>query len=141
MLTFDFTITLKDILELLVITATLGGLYFRVIRKVAGIQSAAENLTNFHKTVKTELESVKTAMLADLNKFKGEIGASLASMLTTTSSLERRLAEADQNFVRKDVHNAHLALINERLKPLERLEKLVDKFFTQPRPRKIRRAP
>jgi len=128
----DFTIRLIDIIEFIGFVIVLTALYVKVGRKVATLIAVSDEFTKFRDGINDTLKTFKTEFGAQFELMKQSVTGNVANLYNVVSGLEKRLQDFDEKYVRKDVHDADLRLIKEQLRPLERIEKFIDKFIELP---------
>lgn len=120
--TFDFTIRSVDIINVLLVMWTMGILYFRTKAKIDKVEKAAETINGFRALIDTQIKNMKEGFSDNLSVLNN-----------TLASLQRTVSEMDGKYVRKDVHDAYWMLIQEKLKPLDGILKMMKIEYTPQR--------
>jgi len=110
----DFTIGITDIIQVASVIVALVVLYVRVTSKMKEMDNGVMELRSFKETFSTRMDQLKVS-LAD----------NLVNISNNVASLARQIEDVDKKYVRKDVHDAWNQIINEKLKGVERIERVM----------------
>jgi hypothetical protein len=99
-MTIDLSIRLVDLIQLLLVVSALATLILTTRKKVQGIVDAAASIPAFK---------------LQLDMFEKNMTSNIGMVVNSISSLDHKIAEADEKFVRRDVHQAELELLKTQL--------------------------
>ena len=106
-MTFDLTIGIGDVVNSVILLMALVRLYFVVRSQIAG-----------------------------LDKFKTDIVDEVSNVRQEIKALDDKVSKMDDKYVRKDVHDAHIAMIREQLRPLDDIRGFLFSYSPLKRKRK-----
>jgi hypothetical protein len=95
------------------------------VEKMTGVETAALNIREFREGMLAHIDDMKKAMNDNIDLLKESLANNMITVNNTVASVERKVDQLDQKYVRKDVHDAHIQLIHEKLKPLERIDRFL----------------
>jgi hypothetical protein len=116
----DLTLNIGTVLQLAAVIVGMVVLYVRVTGKMKEMDSGV-----------IELRAFREAMTAKIDSLRASLADNLVHISNNVASLSRQLEEVDKKYVRRDVHDAHLAIINEKLRGIERIEKDLPNLVTR----------
>ena len=130
-MSFVFELSAKDIIEIVMLVFALGFVYIRSIRL----------LTNAEKTSRDYAEQM-TSLNSAVSGLKSHVSANITTISNQVAEVNRRLEGFEHTFVRKDVHDARLQMIAERIDSAKLLQTLMGQTRWQSgrRPGRTRRS-